>query len=111
MLEIQTQVWYRQVNVPAKPSNKALGLDNIKVYPANALQKSHGIVCNCILYLVSGSVRVTIAESRNNPGTLYLITPGQDRFEVQGNLQYYENVQLKYDLKAQILKYIESLTR
>lgn len=111
MLEIQSQVWYRTVNVPAKPFNQALGLDDIKVYPANALQKSYGIVCNCILHLVSGSVRITIAESKNNPGSLYLITPGQDRIEVQGNLQYYENVQLKYELKAQILKYIESLTK
>jgi hypothetical protein len=111
MLEIQSQVWYRTVNVPVKPHNKKFGLNDIKVYPSNALQKSYGMVCNCILYLTSGSVRVTIAESKNNPGTLYMITPGQDRVEVQGNLQYYENVQLKYELKAQILKYVESLTK
>ncbi len=111
MLEIQQSVWYRTVNVPVRAHNKELGLNDIKVYPANDLQRAHGIVCNCILYLVSGSIRVTIAESKNNLGTIYLVTPGQTPFETEGNVQYYENVQLKYELKAQILKYIESLTK
>ncbi|MBJ8109130.1 hypothetical protein COK00_12060 [Bacillus cereus] len=111
MLEIQSSVWYRTVNVPVRTHNKEYGLKDIKVYPANALQKSYGMVCNCILYLVCGTIRVTIAESKNNPGTIYLITPGQTQVEVQGNPQYYENVQLSYELKAQVLKYVESLTK
>lgn len=107
MLEIQQPVWYQNVNVPARPHNRKLGLENIKVYSANPLQKSYGIVCNAVLYLISGSVRVTVCESKNNPGTLYLVAPGTERV----GEQYYENVQLKYELKAQVLKYIESLSK
>ncbi|MES9681851.1 hypothetical protein ABWK22_02800 [Gottfriedia acidiceleris] len=109
MLEIKPQVWYRSVKVPVRPYNKALGLDDIKVFPANAKQKEFGIVCNCILHLISGTVRITIAESKHQPGMLYLVTPGQEKMLVKGQVQYYENVQLKYELKAQVLKYIESL--
>lgn len=106
-LKQKQQVWYRNLNVPAKTYNKKLGLENINVYPANELQKSYGIVCNATLVLVSGNIRVTIFKSKNNPDTIYLTPPGVERM---GD-NYYENVQLRYELKAQVLKYIESLMK
>lgn len=111
-MQIKQQVWYRSVKVPVRPYNKGLGLNNIKVFPANQLQRSYGIVCNCILDLICGSVRVTIGESKHNPGTLYLATPGQDKIvdSDTGEITYYDNINLKYELKAQVLKYVESLS-
>ncbi|MGG1071373.1 hypothetical protein ABE178_16330 [Priestia megaterium] len=111
-MQIKQQVWYRSVKVPTRSYNKGLGLNNIKVFPANPHQRTFGIVCNCVLELVCGSVRVTIGESKHNPGTLYLATPGQDKIvdHNTGEITYYENVNLNYELKAQVLKYVESLT-
>lgn len=107
-MEIKTKpVWYRKVAVPVKPSNKSLGLEHITVHPANENQKKYGIVCNCVLKLVSGDVRVTIGQSKKNPGTIYLAAPGQEKV---GNI-YYQNVRLKTELQAQVLKYIESLMK
>lgn len=110
MLEIKQPVWYRTSRFQAKPTNKALGLEDIKVYPANAVQKSYGLVCNCLLVLNSGSIRITVAESKKKPGTLYIITPGQEKVvDDRGNPTYFENVQIRYELQGQILKYIDSL--
>lgn len=103
--------WYHKVNVPCSPTNAKYGLEDIKVYGISALQKSYGMVANIVVYLNSGSIRLTVAESKNNPGTLYLITPGQERIiDENGEAKYYENVQLRYELKAQILKYVEKFT-
>lgn len=105
------QVWYHKVNVPCAAENPKYGLENIRVYGVSALQKSYGMVANVIVQLSCGTIRLTVAESKKNPGTLYLITPGQERvINEDGEAQYFENVQLKYELKAQILKYVESFT-
>lgn len=110
-LKTNAQTWYHKVKVPCRPTNAKLGLEGIRVFNATALQRSYGMVCNIIVDLVGVSIRLTVAESKKNPGTLYLITPGQERvIGEDGQATYYENVQLKYELKAQILKYVESLT-
>ena len=110
-MKLKTQAWYHKVKVPCRPTNEKLGLEGIRVFNATAKQRNAGIICVAIVDLLCGSIRITVAESRNNPGTLYLITPGHERIvSADGEVKYYENVQLKYELKAQILKYIESLT-
>ena len=110
-LRTNAQAWYHKVEVPCRPTNKKFGLEGIRVFNATPLQRQYGIVCNAILDLTCASVRVTVAESKNNPGTLYMITPGQEKvIGEDGQPTYYENVKLKYELKAQVLKYVESLT-
>lgn len=110
-MKLKTQAWYHKVKVPNRPTNEKLGLTGIRVFNVTAKQRAVGMVCVAIIDLVCGSIRVTVAESKNNPGTLYLITPGQEKTVTQdGEVKYYESVQLKYELRAQILKYVESLT-
>ena len=110
-LKTNAQAWYHKVKVPCRPTNEKLGLTGIRVFNVTAKQRAVGMVCVAVIDLVCGSIRVTVAESKNNPGTLYLLTPGQEKAVTpDGEVKYYESVQLKYELKAQILKYVESLT-
>lgn len=109
-LKTQAQKWYHKVKVPASPVNPNLGLQGIRIFNVTEMQRAHGMVCVALVDLVCGTVRITVAESKKNPGTIYLITPGQERYITEdGEAKYYENVQLKYELRAQILKYVESL--
>lgn len=105
--------WYLNTEVPTSPKNKSLGLLNIRVYKANENQAQYGIVCNCILELVCGHITVTVGRSKNDPNLLYVAAPGQSKYMDQntGEVKYYENVLLNFELKAQVLKYIESLIR
>ncbi|MFE4029194.1 hypothetical protein ACFX4N_23855 [Priestia sp. YIM B13551] len=67
--------WFDDVNVPTRSYNKSLGLKNIKVYPPTPRQQAYDIECTCVLFLVCGTITVSIAESRQ--GTYYIIPPGQ----------------------------------
>jgi len=101
--------WYDKYKVPATAKNKSLGLEGIALYSPSKAQAAHGMVCTAVIKLLSGSIRLVVKESQKREGELYLNIPGTDKYaDENGEVKYYDNVNLKVELKAQILKYVET---
>jgi len=104
-----TGKWYDKYDVPATTSNKKLGLTDIRLYAASDAQAKHGIICTAVVKMLGLSIRLLVKESKKNKDELYLNIPGTEKYaDANGEVQYYDNVNLDVNLKAQILKYVET---
>ena len=95
--------WYHGVKgVNSRGTNKRIGLNLIKAFPASEKQLDVGIVGSALLYLNGVTVRVAVGLTKNGEG-LHVIPPGINKV---GDT-YFENVQLSYEVKAQVLLFFE----
>lgn len=110
MARVITKKWYDKKGASAKPVNKALGLVDVRLYNASDSQRSAGIICTAVVQLTGVSLRCGVMESKKNPDMLVLAVPGVNKSvnESTGEVKYFENVQLDLDVKAQVLRYIET---
>ena len=109
-----TPDWYRQdtenlAGVTNLPSNSAIGLESIVVFPPSESQSENNMVCAVILKTIVGDVRGTVYQSKNAPDTIYL-RPPQSKEELEnGEVKWHDEVKLTSKIIAQTLRYVETL--
>jgi hypothetical protein len=108
-----TADWYRHetealAGVTNLPSNGAIGLDNVILFPVTEAQADTQMVCSVILKTVIGDVRASVYQSKSSPGTLYVRAP-QSREELEnGEVKWHDEVKLTNKIMAQVLRFVET---
>lgn len=91
--------------VTSEASNKKLGIESIDATAPNEKGLEMGIAAKVLLRTIIGSINVTIWNSKNGDGSIYLTTVSR-KYEKDNKTRYFEEIQLNKAVKAQILRYI-----
>lgn len=102
--------WYREnasylYGVTNAPSNLNLGIEDISLKPASANQQQYGILMNGYLRTVVGGISFQIRRSKSNAPFVQTVTTAINKDKGE----YWEHINLKPQVKAQILRFFEAL--
>lgn len=108
-----TADWYRHetealAGVTNLPSNGAIGLDNVILFPVTEAQADTNMVCSVILKTVIGDVRASVYQSKSSPGTLYVRAPQSREELADGEVKWHDEVKLTNKIMAQVLRFVET---
>jgi hypothetical protein len=100
--------------VTNEASNEALGILELRVSNATENQQASGILCKVSMNsLVGWDYGISIFESRNEPGAIYLRTDGSREIgtDSRGKKEYYRPRQLNNATEAQILSFVSKFLK
>ncbi|WP_263117469.1 hypothetical protein [Bacillus subtilis] len=102
--------WYRNnasylYGVTNTPSNPRFGIEEISLKPSTSNQIPHGILANGTLRTVVGSISFQIRLSKHQAPFVQTISTPIDKEKGQ----YWEHINLRPQVKAQILRHYEAL--
>ena len=85
--------------------NKELGIRGIKLFSPSPKQQAIGIVTTMMVDAGIGETKITVFNSKEGTGELYLRAP-QSRSVVNGEVKYYDDVKLSKEATDFLLSFL-----
>lgn len=107
---LETLQWYRdEEGTTNNAHNLLVGITNMVVFQPTPKQAEHAMLASVLVQTVIGDIHVTIHQSKAYPDAIYLRVPQTKRVDEEGNVAFHDELKLNKKVKAQILRYVDSL--
>lgn len=87
--------------------NKELGIRKIRLFQPTAKQQAIGIVTTMMVDAGIGETKITVFNSKENSGELFLRAP-QTRAVVNGEVKFYDDVKLSKEATDFLLSFLSN---
>lgn len=87
--------------------NKDLSIKKVVLYQPTQKQSNIGIIAPMVVETGLGEIKLTVFESKENPGELYLKAP-QTKAVVNGVVKYFDDVRLHPEAEKLLLSLLDN---